>query len=296
VTPTATSLAEAVHRADVLVEALPFIRRFAGNIIVIKLGGSAIDAGSGESVLRDVVLLSSVGIRPVIVHGGGPEISAWQQRLGLETRFINGLRVTDEATMELARMVLTGKIGPELVAGIHRLGGSAIGLSGEDGPIMWARTHGPDGNADLGYVADVGAVDPGPIHSILDGGRIPVIASVLLGRDGHCYNVNADTAAAELAVALEAKKLILLTDVAGVRGGDGSLISSLDAAHTRELLGNATIGGGMIPKVRAALRAVDAGTAAHIIDGRVQHALLLELLTESGIGTMLRGPSEGDAA
>lgn len=282
------SIAERIQRAGVLVEALPYIRRFSGSTVVVKLGGSAIQAGDVASVLEDIILLQYVGMRPVIVHGGGPEITAWQARVGLQTTFVNGLRVTDEATMELVRMVLTGKVGPELVTTINRIGGGAIGLSGEDGPMIWARPH--RDHRQLGYVGEIDHVDPSPVQAVLDGDRIPVIASIGLGDDdGASYNINADTAAAELSRSLGAAKLILLTDVEGVHDREGRLISSLDAAGARARILDGTIAGGMIPKVDAALRAVDGGAEAHVIDGRVQHALLLELLTEAGIGTMLCG-------
>lgn len=284
---------ERIHRAEVLIEALPYIKRFAGHILVIKVGGAASAVTDLDAVLEDIVLLRFVGMRPVIVHGGGPEISAWQERMGIETRFVNGLRVTDEPTMEIAKMVLTGKIGPDIVARIHTLGASAIGLSGEDGPTLLVRPRAGADGAELGFVGDVVQVNGEPITSILDQGRIPVMASIGLGYDGHAYNVNADTVAAEIAVALTASKLILMTDVEGVRDGSGTLISELDAARGRELLAAGVIRNGMIPKVEAAIRATDGGSATHIIDARVPHALLLELLTERGVGTMLTRTEPG---
>ncbi len=284
------TIEERIRRAEVLVEALPFIRRFTGHTVVVKLGGAAIESGDIEPVLQDVVLLRFVGLRPVLVHGGGPAISAWQKRMGIEARFVNGLRVTDEQTMELAKMVLTGKIGPELVAAIHHLGGQAIGLSGEDGPTLLVTPRAAEGGEDLGFVGDVAQVNPEPVESILDQGRIPVIASIGLGYDGRAYNVNADSVAAELAVALRATKLLLLTDVDGVHDADGGLISELDVARAERLIASGVIAGGMIPKVRAAIRGLDGAAASHIIDGRVAHSLLLELLTERGVGTMLRAP------
>jgi len=274
--PTET-IEERIHRAEVLIEALPYIKRFSGRVIVIKLGGAASASADMEPVLQDVVLLRFVGMRPVLVHGGGPEISAWQERVGIEPRFVNGLRVTDAPTMEIAKMVLTGKVGPDMVARI---------LSGEDGPTLLVRPRAEESGEDLGYVGDVAQVNAEPIEAILDQGRIPVIASIGLGYDGKAYNVNADTVAAEVAVALRATKLILLTDVDGVRDADGALISELDAARADRLIGSGVITDGMIPKVRAALRALDGGSATHIIDGRVAHSLLLELLTERGVGTM----------
>jgi acetylglutamate kinase len=284
---TTKSIEEHIHRAEVLVEALPYIRRFNGHTIVVKLGGSAIEGGDIEPVLQDVVLLRFVGMRPVLVHGGGPAISAWQQRMGIQSRFVNGLRVTDAQTMEIAKMVLTGKVGPELVATIHRLGGNAIGLSGEDGPTLLVRPRAAEGGEDLGFVGEVVQVNPEPIEAILDQGRVPVVASIGLGYDGQAYNVNADAVAAELAVSLRATKLLLLTDVDGVHDSDGSLISELDSTRAKALISSGVISGGMIPKVMAALRSLDGTRAAHIIDGRVPHTLLLELLTEHGVGTML---------
>ncbi|HEV3125225.1 MAG TPA: acetylglutamate kinase [Candidatus Dormibacteraeota bacterium] len=284
---TTKSIEEHIHRAEVLVEALPYIRRFNGHTIVVKLGGSAIEGGDIEPVLQDVVLLRFVGMRPVLVHGGGPAISAWQQRMGIQSRFVNGLRVTDAQTMEIAKMVLTGKVGPELVATIHRLGGNAIGLSGEDGPTLLVRPRAAEGGEDLGFVGEVVQVNPEPIEAILDQGRVPVVASIGLGYDGQAYNVNADAVAAELAVSLRATKLLLLTDVDGVHDSDGSLISELDSTRAKSLIASGVISGGMIPKVMAALRSLDGTRAAHIIDGRVPHTLLLELLTEHGVGTML---------
>ena len=280
------TMAERIRRAEVLVEALPYIRRFSGHTLVIKLGGAAMGEDL-DAFLQDVVLLRFVGMRPVLVHGGGPEISSWQRRLGIEPSFVHGLRVTDAATMEVVKMVLNGKIGPDLVGRIHKLGGQAVGMSGEDGPTLLVRPRGPEDGQDLGFVGEVDQVNAEPIVSVLDQGRIPVIASIGLGVDGDAYNVNADTVAAELAIALKATKLVLLTDVEGVRGADGELISALDAATADGLIQSGAIHGGMIPKVRAALRALDAVTASHIIDGRVSHSLLLELLTERGVGTMV---------
>ncbi len=283
---TTETIEERIHRAEVLIEALPYIRRFSGHTIVVKLGGSAMGEDL-DALLQDVVLLRFVGMRLVLVHGGGPEISAWQQRLGIEPRFVNGLRVTDKRTMEVVKMVLTGKVGPDLVTRIHRFGGQAVGLSGEDGPTLLVRPRGAEDGHDLGYVGEVDQVNPEPIDAVLEQGRIPVVASVGLGVDGEAYNVNADTVAAEIAVALKASKLILLTDVAGVRGADGELVSELNRESAERLVASGAVNGGMIPKIRAALHALEAVEASHIIDGRVSHALLLELLTERGVGTMV---------
>lgn len=275
-------------RAQILVEALPYIQRFHGQLLVVKLGGAAMDdARARQTVLQDVVLLRFVGLRPVLVHGGGREITALADRLGLQTQFVAGLRVTDESTIEVAKMVLTGKITPELVATIHRLGGRAMGLSGEDGPTLLVRRQpGPDGE-DLGLVGDVDEVNPDPILAIAEKGMIPVVASIGLGYDGLSYNVNADTVAAALAVQLGATKLLLLTDVEGVRDREGGLLSRVPVSRAEELILDGTAQGGMIPKLQAACRAARRGVAAHIIDGRQPHSLLLELLTESGVGTMV---------
>jgi len=284
---TTETIDERIRRAEILVEALPYIRRFNGHTIVVKLGGAAIEGGGAEAVLQDVVLLRFVGMRPVLVHGGGPAISAWQQRMGIEARFVDGLRVTDAQTMELAKMVLTGKVGPELVAAIHRLGGTAIGLSGEDGPTLLVQPRRGGDGEDLGFVGDIVQVNCEPIEAVLNQGRIPVVASIGLGYDGQAYNINADSVAAELAVALRASKLLLLTDVDGVRDRGGALVSELDAQSARRLLDDGTVSGGMIPKIGAALRALDGADAVHILDGRVPHSVLLELLTATGVGTMM---------
>ncbi len=278
-------------RAQVLVEALPYIQRFHGRTLVVKLGGAAMEeAAARDAVLQDLVLLRFVGLRPVLVHGGGREITALSDRLGLDTQFVAGLRVTDEPTMEVAKMVLTGKITPDLVAAIHRLGGRAMGLSGEDGPtILVRRQLGPQGE-DLGLVGEVQEVNADPLLGILERGMIPVVASIGLGYDGRSYNVNADWVAAALAEELGAAKLLLLTDVEGVRDREGRLLSRLPVGEAEELLRDGTASSGMIPKLQAACRAARAGVAVHVIDGREPHSILLELLTEAGVGTMIDPP------
>ncbi len=278
-------------RAQVLVEALPYIQRFHGRTLVVKLGGAAMEeAAARDAVLQDLVLLRFVGLRPVLVHGGGREITALSDRLGLDTQFVAGLRVTDEPTMEVAKMVLTGKITPDLVAAIHRLGGRAMGLSGEDGPtILVRRQLGPRGE-DLGLVGEVQEVNADPLLGILERGMIPVVASIGLGYDGRSYNVNADWVAAALAEELGAAKLLLLTDVEGVRDREGRLLSRLPVGEAEELLRDGTASSGMIPKLQAACRAARAGVAVHVIDGREPHSILLELLTEAGVGTMIDPP------
>jgi acetylglutamate kinase len=273
---------DANERAQVLVEALPYIKRFHGQTVVIKVGGNAIDQRKQETLL-DLVLLRYVGMQPVLVHGGGPEITAMSERLGLEARFRDGLRVTDAATMDVVKMVLTGKVNPELVAGINRLGGQAVGLSGEDGPSIIAEELDPN----LGLVGRVVQINPEPIVAMLERSYIPVVASVGLGYDGNAYNINADTAAAEVAVALGAAKLILMTDVPGVLDGDKRVLSELSRSAAERLIANGQVTGGMIPKLRACLRSLERVPSAHIIDGRTPHSLLLELFTEAGIGTMV---------
>ena len=270
------------ERAQVLVEALPYIKRFHGQVVVIKVGGNAIERRKEETLL-DLVLLRYVGMLPVLVHGGGPEITALSERLGLQPRFRNGLRVTDPATMDVVKMVLTGKVSPDLVACINRLGGQAVGISGEDGPTIIAEELDPE----LGLVGRVVQVNPEPITALLNRGYIPVIASIGLGYDGHAYNINADTVAAEVAVALSATKLILMTDVPGVLDGGREVLGEVRRDSALRMIAAGEVTGGMIPKLQACLRALDRVPQAHIIDGRLPHSLLLELFTESGIGTMV---------
>jgi acetylglutamate kinase len=277
---------EAVKKAGVLVEALPFIRKFHGDTIVVKIGGSSM-AEAKANILEDIVLLRYVGMNPVVVHGGGPEITAWQEKMGVESKFVDGLRVTDENSIEVVKMVLTGKINPELVSALNGLGGQAVGMSGEDGPCILVKPQNGAGGVDLGLVGEVAQVNPEPIKALLDRSYIPVIASMGLGYDGKSYNVNADTVAAELAVALGARKLILLTDVEGIKDKNDELITEIRAHDVSDKIDDGTVTGGMIPKVKAAVRALAGVEKAHIIDGRVPHALLLELLTAEGIGTMI---------
>ncbi len=270
------------ERAKVLVEALPYIKRFHGQIVVVKVGGNAMEQARDETLL-DMVLLRYVGMQPVLVHGGGPEITAMSERLGLKAEFKNGLRITDDKTMEVVKMVLTGKVNPDIVGALIRLGGQAVGMSGEDGPSIIAEPLAEG----MGFVGRVTQINREPITALLGRGYIPVIASIGLGYDGHAYNINADTVAAEIAVALGAAKLILLTDVPGVLGVDGNVVAVLTREDARQRIEAGEVTGGMIPKLEACLRSLDSVPFAHIVDGRTPHALLLELFTESGIGTMV---------
>ncbi len=278
------------QRAGVLMEALPYLRQFRGHTIVVKYGGAAmLDVGLRTEVLKDIVLLEHVGLRPVLVHGGGPDISETMRRLGKEPEFVNGQRVTDAETVEIAQMVLTGKTNPDLVAAIHQQGANAIGLSGKDGAMVVARKR--SGAADLGYVGEVAEVNPGLVQGLISQGFIPVIAPIAAGPGGETLNVNADHFAGRIAGPLQANKLIVLTDVGGVLGNPedpDSLISELAAGNAREMIADGRIASGMVPKVEACLDALAAGVGqCHIIDGRLPHALLMELLTDVGIGTMV---------
>ena len=276
---------------EVLLEALPYIREFAGKTVVIKYGGSAMEqAELKEQFALDVILLRLVGINPVIVHGGGPQIGALMKRLGKEPRFVGGMRVTDEETVEIVEMVMVGKINKEIVGLINHQGGRAVGLSGKDGTMIRAqrRAHRlPDGEeVDIGLVGEVETVNPEPIRLLEERGFIPVIAPVGVGRDGETYNINADLVAGDVAAALSAEKLIHMTDVQGIQDGQGKLLPHLSRSDAEALIASGVIDGGMLPKVESSLRALKGGTAkAHIIDGRVPHAILLELFTREGVGT-----------
>jgi acetylglutamate kinase len=280
-----------VRRAETLIEALPYIRAFQGKTLVIKYGGAAMEqADLKEQFAKDVLLLRLVGIRPVIVHGGGPQIGALMKRLGKEPRFVGGMRVTDEETMEIVEMVLVGKINKEIVGLINLHGGRAVGLSGKDGSLIRAhkRLHRTaDGAmADIGLVGEVDAVNPELIRLLEEDGFIPVIAPVGVGSHGETYNINADLVAGDVAAALGAEKLIHLTDVQGIKDGEGRHISTLTKQEAERLIKAGIIDGGMLPKVESSLRALAGGAQkAHIIDGRVPHAILLEVLTVEGIGT-----------
>ena len=288
-------------KANTLLEALPFMRRFAGSTLVIKYGGHAMGDEEGQiRFARDVVLLKQIGINPVIVHGGGPQIGKMLERLQIRSAFIDGLRVTDAATVEIVEMVLAGSINKSIVGAINAAGGLAVGLSGKDGNLVTARKLqrtkiDPDSNIekvlDLGFVGEPEKVDPRVLHSFLASGIIPVIAPTGAGPNGQTFNINADTVAGAVAAALKASRFLLLTDVAGVLDGNKTLIPELSVAEAHRLIADGTISGGMIPKVETCLEAVAGGVeAAVIMDGRVEHALLLEIFTSTGAGTIVRAP------
>ena len=286
-------------KAETLVEALPYLQRYAGRTFVVKYGGHAMgDPDLAHDFAQDVVLLKAVGINPVVVHGGGPQIGAMLKKLGVESHFVDGLRVTDKATAEVAEMVLSGAINKEIVRWIAGAGGKAIGISGKDGGLVTARkvertTRDPDSQiekvVDLGFVGEPEAVDTAIIKTISDAGMIPVIAPIAVGADGETYNINADTMAGAIAAALGAARLFLLTDVAGVLDKDKNLLTDLRPADIARLADDGTISGGMIPKLETCVHAVEAGCeAAVVLDGRVPHAMLIEIFTSGGAGTLIR--------
>ena len=280
-----------LDKAKVLTEALPYIQRFHGKTIVIKYGGSAMQQeGLRQRFAQDIVLMKFVGLRPVVVHGGGPQIGATLEQLGKETRFVRGMRVTDAETMEVVEMVLSGKLNKDLVQLINSHGGRAVGLSGKDGNLIEARKmvleEGEGSEEDLGFVGEVANVNAGIIKDMERGMYVPVVAPIGVGKGGETYNINADLVASRLAVALEADKLILLTDVTGILDGSGELLSSIPLSELEGLLDREEVTGGMIPKVRCCFEAVSQGVRkAHIIDGRVEHSVLLEVFTDTGVGT-----------
>jgi acetylglutamate kinase len=277
-----------IDKAKVLMEALPYMQRFVGKTVVIKYGGAAQkDAQLRASFARDVVLLKHIGVRPVIVHGGGPQIGTLLERLGKTSTFVDGLRVTDDETMDVVEMVLGGKVNHEIVELVQQAGGRAIGLTGSDGGMIRVRRRTKDGR-DIGRVGEVIGVEPSAIMAVADAGFVPVIAPIGIGEDGLTHNVNADEAAGAVAQALHAEKLILLTDVPGVLDGEGKLIPELTRERARALVDAGVIKGGMIPKLECCSAAVQGGVArAHVIDGRVQHAVLLEVFTDGGVGTLV---------
>jgi acetylglutamate kinase len=281
--------AEDAARVKVLSEALPYIQKFAGRTVVVKYGGAAMKDGSlKDRVMRDLVFMSCVGIRPILVHGGGPEINSWLEKIGIEPQFKDGLRVTDAATMDVVEMVLVGRVNKEIVSAIDRCGGRAVGICGKDGKTIVAR---PNGQAGIGFVGEVSSVDVRLIESLANSGYIPVLSSVAADGTGQAYNINADTVAGEIAAALGAEKLILLTDTPGLLEdfhNPSTLIRQLDIQGARSLIDDGTVSGGMIPKLSCCVRSLAQGVkAAHIIDGRLPHSLLLEIFTDTGIGTMI---------
>ena len=283
-------------KAAVLAEALPYIRRFHGRTIVIKYGGNAMtDAQLKDSFARDIVMLKLVGINPVVVHGGGPQIEQLLQRVGKKGEFIAGMRVTDEETMDIVEMVLAGQVNKEIVELINRAGGKAVGLTGQDGGLVRAKKmmvdspDQPGTQLDIGQVGVIESIDPSVIQTLSANGFIPVIAPIGSGQSGETYNLNADLVAGKVAEVLKAEKLILMTNTAGVLDKAGNLLTGLTAKRIDELFADGTISGGMLPKISSALDAAKGGVnAVHIIDGRVDHALLLEIMTDLGVGTMIR--------
>ncbi|MEZ5583876.1 MAG: acetylglutamate kinase [Candidatus Competibacteraceae bacterium] len=290
----------ATEIAHVLVESLPYIRRFSGKTVVIKYGGNAMENEQlKNSFARDIVLMKLVGIKPVVVHGGGPQIGNLLQRLGKESRFVDGMRHTDKETMDVVEMVLGGLVNKEIVNNLNRHGGCAVGLTGKDGDLIRARKlditrKTPELDVpeiiDMGHVGQVASIDTRVVQMLSRDDFIPVIAPIGVGDDGFAYNINADLVAGKMAEVLQAEKLILLTNIKGVLDKEGNLLTGLTVPQVQELIENATIQGGMLPKIRCALDAVRAGVkAAHIIDGRIEHAVLVELFTDEGIGTLIRG-------
>ena len=289
---------ELIAKANVLMEALPWIKRFYGKTIVIKYGGNAmVEERLKEGFARDVILMKYIGMNPVVVHGGGPQIGKVLKAMQIESRFVQGMRVTDSATMDVVEMVLGGKVNKEIVANINRLGGKAVGLTGKDGSLVTARklemkTVNPETLTpeilDIGMVGEVERVNPQVIDALEQSHFIPVIAPIGVGLEGETYNINADLVAGRVAGALKAEKLILLTDVEGVKDQQGKLISTIDIRRVPDLINDGTISGGMIPKVNCCVDAVEEGVKkTHIIDGRMEHACLLEIFTDKGVGTAI---------
>jgi acetylglutamate kinase len=281
-----------VSKARTLLEALPFMREHHGKAIVVKYGGAAMEkAGLAKPFAEDIALLRSVGINPVVVHGGGPQVTKMSAQLGIETQFVDGLRVTDAQTLDVATMVLAGKLNTDVVMTLNAEGVPAVGLSGVDGQLLLARKQsGPD----LGFVGEVVHVDPGVVHTLLNERYVPVIASIAMDGSGQAYNVNADVVASELAMSLGAEKLVFINDVPGLIGAAGDLLSELSAQQCLDLLAaDGVVEGGMIPKLESSVRALNAGVGrVHLVDGRVEHALVLELFTPEGIGTMIAPDSD----
>lgn len=290
---------DAANVAHVLTESLPYIQRFAGRTVVIKYGGNAmVDGKLKAGFARDVVLMKTVGINPVVVHGGGPQIGSLLERLGKQTEFIQGMRVTDAETMDVVEMVLGGLVNKDIVNLINQHGGQAVGLTGKDGDLIRASKleltgasvdNNPPEIIDIGHVGEVQSIDASVVDMLVQGDFIPVVAPIGVGEDGHSYNINADLVAGKMAEVLGAEKLILLTNTTGLLDGDGKLLTGLSTTDVDGLIADGTIHGGMLPKIGCALDAVKAGVkTAHIIDGRVEHAVLVELFTDQGIGTLIQ--------
>ncbi|HOA92610.1 MAG TPA: acetylglutamate kinase [Quisquiliibacterium sp.] len=283
-------------KAEILAEAMPYIRRFHGKTIVIKYGGNAMtDDRLKSSFAHDVVLLKLVGLNPVVVHGGGPQIEQLLARIGKKGEFIQGMRVTDEETMSIVEMVLAGQVNKEIVELINHAGGKAVGLTGQDGGLIRARKmmladkDRPGEQIDIGQVGEIESIDPGVIQTLTGSGFIPVIAPIGSGRSGETYNINADLVAGKIAEVLKAEKLVLLTNTPGVLDKNGQLLTGLSARQIDDLFADGTISGGMLPKISSALDAARGGVnSVHIVDGRVDHCLLLEIMTDHGVGTMIR--------
>ena len=284
---------EAGNFARILTESLPYIQRFTGKTFVIKFGGNAMTDGElQESFARDVVLMKLVGMNPIVVHGGGPQIGELLERLSIESEFVDGMRVTDEHTMDVVEMVLGASVNKEIVDSIHRNGGRAIGITGKDGQLIQARKLAGDWNRegvkDIGQVGEVASIDTDILTMLIGSDYIPVIAPVAGSTDGKTYNINADLVAGKLAEVLQAEKLMLLTNVAGLLDAEGNIVTGLDTHQVEELIAQGVIHGGMLPKIQCALEAVQGGvSSAHIIDGRVAHAALLEIFSDEGIGTQI---------
>ncbi len=288
----------AIRIADVLTEALPYIQRFSGKTIVVKFGGNAmVDENLKRSFARDIVLMKLVGFNPVVVHGGGPQIGGLLEKIGKESKFVDGMRVTDRETMDVVEMVLGGLVNKEIVSLINQVGGKAVGLTGKDGGLIKARKlefkqNDPEMEAseiiDIGHVGEVENIDASVVEMLDNSGFIPVIAPIGVGEDGASYNINADLVAGKIAEYLKAEKLILLTNIKGLLDKEGNLLTGLSSQRVNDLIADGTIYGGMLPKINCALDAVQAGvTSSHIIDGRVEHAVLLELFTDKGVGTLI---------
>jgi acetylglutamate kinase len=286
----------AAEKARILAEALPYIRRFHGRTIVVKFGGNAmVDADLQASFARDVVLLKLVGMNPVVVHGGGPQIEQLLKRLDIKSEFVQGMRVTDAATMDVVEMVLGGAVNKDIVTLINQAGGKAVGLTGQDGAFIRARKllmpakDNPAGYVDIGQVGEIESIDPGIINALEQGGFIPVVAPIGIGADGASFNINADLVAGKLAEVLKAEKLVLLTNTPGVLDEKGRLLTGVTPGQIDGMVADGTLSGGMLPKISSALDAARSGVkSVHIIDGRVPHALLLEVLTDQGVGTLIR--------